>query len=287
MQNKKKSKARQVDVNYLGKCLSAFLREMLPDIQAHYTGSEFDKTILGKPLSAFGDNDFQRNHALRREMADLAANPNTLPIRRAKQAVWYVEKWGGVTARSRKVPKVRAHRRKLARFAYSDPAILIGEGTKGIASWSKVLAYRCYENRFVYDARVAGCLNAIQITHGRGIRHRFSNLGTDGAPAEAFHHVLKDAANTGPVIPTKEVYELYCRLLLDQWQQLPAELQTYAIDWQGLEMTLFRHSETMFERASRKLHRIRFYERKKEAVAAVKRRKRKEYNEKQKEVALG
>lgn len=287
MQIKKTSKAHQVDVDYLGKCLSAFLQEMLPDIQAHFKGGEFDKTIFGEPLSAFGDNDFQRNHALRRKMAELAADPDTKPVRRARQAVWYVEKWGGIAARSRKVPKIRAHRRKLAGFAYSDPAILIAKGTKGIASWSKVLAYRCYDDCFVYDARVVGCLNAIQVTHGHGIRHRFSSLATDGAPAEAFHHVLKDTGNIAPCIPTKQTYELYCGLLLNQWQTLPAELKAQAIDWQGLEMTLFHHSPAMFERASRKLHRLRFYKRMVKEISAEKRRKRKEYDEKQKEATRG
>lgn len=270
MQTNKKPKARQIDENYLAECLTAFFRETLPDIQRQYKTDDLNIPFLKKPLSALGDNDFQRNHALRKEMSTVEADPKTKPFIRGRRAVWYVEKWGRLTSKSRRVPAVRAHRRRLAGFAHTDPAILIGEGTKGIASWSKVLAYRCYHDRFVYDARVASCLNAIQITHGTGILHRFGSLGTMGAPAEAFQRVLK---NTGdalkPAIPTKDVYELYCRLLLCRWAELSDDLKTQAVDWQGLEMTLFHHSKTMIPRASEMLDRLDFYN---YQVAAIKKR---------------
>lgn len=66
---------------------------------------------------------------------------------------WYVTNWGGV----------RSNRKEtLKKYCELSAPELISLGSKGIASWSKMLSIRDPSQYCIYDARVGFALNAVQ-----------------------------------------------------------------------------------------------------------------------------
>lgn len=280
---RKKLNALHVDEAYLSSCLLAFFKVALPSIQDCYS---WDMPAPFEPsLTPMGHNDFERNLSLRRLMSE--ENQNADDNRKVQLAIWYVEKWGRVTARSNNPNKIAAFRKGVSAFAVLDPKVVAARGKNRIASWSKVLSYRDYDNCAVYDARVAGSLNAIQIVYGDGLKHRFPALGTDGAAAEAFQAVLAETGNSTRPIPSSGVYDLYCALLRQQWHRIPMDMKAHAIDWQGLEMALFHHSHALFEQAVEKLERTELYRQKITTIKAKKAQQRNDYARRKKAASLG
>jgi hypothetical protein len=273
------STTHRVDKDYLARCLSAFFEQKLPDIQKRYKGREKHLTTpLGPALASFGPNHLRQNQRLRQKLS--VDEKSASPTRKAELAIWYVTQWGGVVHKD--------GGKKLVDFSTTAPADLIALGSDGIASWSKILSYRRYNTCAVFDARVSGCLNAIQIIFGGELKHAFPLLETRGAPAKAFSELLKSSAPPLPLLPSDRFYELYCGLLRSQWRQLTPKLKWHARTWHGLEMTLFHEASAIFEQAADKLDSRQFYEQRLTDISAENaeaEKKRKE--KKQKEAALG
>lgn len=99
-------------------------------------------------------NDYENSLDLRQHLYNaMLSNPN---CRNGIQQ-WYVKEWGGV----------RSNRREtLEKYCELSAPQLIALGSKGIASWSKMLSIRDPYQYCIYDARVAFSLNAIQVVYG-------------------------------------------------------------------------------------------------------------------------
>jgi hypothetical protein len=97
-----------------------------------------------------GSNPYERSRNLRNMIHNEIINNS--PLSESYQ-IWYVKNWGGV-----KTNKLKT----LQYYLNSNTDELISLGSKGIATWSKILSVRnpiCYA---IYDARVAISLNSIQ-----------------------------------------------------------------------------------------------------------------------------
>lgn len=111
-----------------------------------------DQTRLPKGISLPSGNNYAKNVALKLELQKHWGISNT--NERLELAKYYVSTWGGVK---------RNKGETLLEYVTEEPDSIIRHGTKGVASWSKVLCIRDPNRYAIFDARVSTALNCLQI----------------------------------------------------------------------------------------------------------------------------
>ena len=158
-----------------------------------------------------------------------------------------VSDWGGVRRNSDETL-----RNYVEEILSDDPVTPL----KGIASYSKIFSIVLPEKYAIYDARVAACLNAVQINAGlrKGMAFNYvpgrNNVVGNAVTRRGFtqwsRFSVKSLSFTGwSQIKRDETYEQYLRLLSDCLKQLPDRKLA------ELEMALFANAECQCQLAMR------------------------------------
>ena len=174
-----------------------------------------------------GVNKYEQSRHLRDHIYNAIQKNSNLSEELQK---WYVRDFGGVRGNSDET---------LNRYITSDYQELLDLGTRGVASWSKILSVRNPKEYAIYDARVALSLNSIQKIYSISDRILFPQL---------------PSRNTTFVLPTQEIirqsdffktknnknyYSKYLEML-----QFSVCNQQY-FDIQDAEMILFSNAEEL------------------------------------------
>lgn len=160
----------------------------------------------------------------------LAAAWRDRPDDREALAHWYVATWGGV--RANRAGTIRA-------YVEASEEELIGRGTAGIASWSKILVVRDPERFAIYDARVAVALNALQIARGIESSKLFPKVPSRNKTIVKFQAWGASAISRAHRLPKSDAYRWY----LDLLRAVAARLALPSVD--TVEMTLFADAEAL------------------------------------------
>ena len=168
-------------------------------------------------------NQYTQNVTLKQSLSALYAAGDE--DRRFELTRYYIVNWGGV--RGNKVEKLRT-------YALAQPAELIANGSKGIASWSKALCVRNPNIYAIYDARVALALNCLQEAYQVDTPKLFPLLtGQNKAVNNGVEKMRKHAQdNQWETIPEQDFYCLYNENLSRAAKMMEIEIYT-------LEMLLF------------------------------------------------
>jgi hypothetical protein len=114
---------------------------------------KFSTDNLPINFSPHGTSDYENSLNLRKHL-----HKSYLTNANGREGIqkWYVADWGGV----------RSNRNEtLKKYCELSASELISLGSKGIASWSKMLSIRDPSQYCIYDARVGFSLNAIQVIY--------------------------------------------------------------------------------------------------------------------------
>jgi len=157
------------------------------------------------------------------------------PVSRHDIARWYVARWGGV---KRNLPET------LNDYITAPEGELETRGTKGIASWSKVLVVRNPDLYAILDARVATSLNALQLIAGHGQPILFPNLRNQNDTIDEFQKWLRARRYGRPsYLPKTAVYPTYLRVL----REVAGGVGKASLD--EIEMSLFADAENLARKA--------------------------------------
>jgi len=145
---------------------------------------------------------------------------------------YYIAVWGGV--RGNKEETLRT-------YALSEPSVLIANGKKGIASWSKALCVRNPRAYAIYDARVALALNCLQKSYPIDTPILFPLLTGQNQAVNSGVQVMRRYAqnNYWNNIADQDFYHLYIENLTGAAVTLSVEIYT-------LEMLLFSKVLNLF-----------------------------------------
>jgi len=189
-----------------------------------YTADKQAAAILGKELeiwlpklpriyveasnlcASFPGNAAQKNIAYRRDLHKkwkFAAASNDYATQ-MDLADTYIRKWGGLVANKLST---------IGKYTSASSGELIAMGSKGIASWSKLLAIRDPRRFPIYDARVAFSMNAIQAMKFGNIRHWFHIPNTRITWISDEAKRLKLLSMAGAEIPDDQTYQFYLNWL--------------------------------------------------------------------------
>lgn len=125
-------------------------------------------------------SDYKNNIDLRLFISkQLQSNTDKL----SELQVWYVKHWGGVKSNNKTT---------LDNYINSTPEDLISNGSKGIASWSKILSIREPNKYVIYDARVALSLNTISLILSNDSSLFFPQLSSRNTKIIAAQNVISD-----------------------------------------------------------------------------------------------
>lgn len=181
-------------------------------------------------------NQYTKNVALKLQLNQLwtAADRN----QRFDLAKYYVSTWGGVRGNKDST---------LMKYVLETPTSMIGDGIKGIASWSKVLCIRNPRKYAIFDARVSTALNCSQIIGGVRNGELFpllagQNQTIKGANAKIKAHAQ---AHGWSDIDRSKCYKIYLDLINNVARTCKLkDTQIYTI-----EMLLFSYAEILVAKA--------------------------------------
>jgi hypothetical protein len=179
-------------------------------------------------------NQYSMNVALKRELHRLWLSTTTEEQKMAL-AEYYVSTWGGVR---RNKPET------LRTYVTESPKTVIGLGTKGVASWSKVLCIRDPLNYAIFDARVSVALNSLQIAGKASDPALFPLLvgQNDSINSGARKIRIVATQNNWTKSNSECFYHEYLKLLRKTAENLDAQIYT-------IEMLLFSQAELLLSKA--------------------------------------
>jgi hypothetical protein len=173
---------------------------------------------------------FDRSHhpyydalALRRAMHDEWCRE---PDRRLELATWYVRRWGGVKKTSDET---------LSEYVVELQHDKLPHKLQRVASWSKIASIARPDQYFIYDARVAVTLNALQFLKYRDIRHRF-------ALPDSQNTIIR---STIPRLAELGVSKVASSSTIDSYQMYLEALSGFGAASQQAEMALFAAAPTI------------------------------------------
>lgn len=153
---------------------------------------------------------------------------------------YYVVNWGGIGGNK---PET------LRQYALlSVPALRRDRPWSGVSSWSKVLSFRSWHDCAILDSRVIASLHAIQLLYGSGIAVKFPKLASRDNHIGAFEKAFGETYKAMSPVPSKGLYELYCRLVMSAFQRWNTQHQV-PWHWHALETALFFHAATLVQKA--------------------------------------
>lgn len=114
---------------------------------------KFDDPNLPITLSVSGENSYFKNISLKEELHKAWKN-ETDNDKKGELIKYYISTWGGIRRNSNE---------SLEFYMTKAPEILIAQGKKGIASWSKALVLHNPEEYAIFDARVSASLKLLTI----------------------------------------------------------------------------------------------------------------------------
>jgi hypothetical protein len=134
----------------LNQALRHFLYDRIENLSQTY---DWSFSMSGFPDSnyyASGESNYHKSRNLRNFIFERISEGSALS---KGLQIWYVKNWGGVKRNS---PET------LEGYIKSSPEELFCLGTKGVATWSKILSVRNPSKFAIYDARVALSINSLQ-----------------------------------------------------------------------------------------------------------------------------
>jgi hypothetical protein len=165
------------------------------------------------------------NHALRKHFSPVWKK--ALPKEKLRLGTWIIKHWGGI--HSNKINTIKSHI-KLAEYELPEVKF------KGIASSTKILAFKNSAEFAIYDARVAASLNAIQLLNVTDARILFPIPPSRRDTISKFDATLKQLKKTPnfemKIIRRDDTYQYYMILL----KKLSSRISRSVLD---LEMFLF------------------------------------------------
>ena len=162
------------------------------------------------------------------------------PARRVELARYIVATWGGVK---------RNHPATLASYVTRKPREIIADGSRGIASWSKVLCIRDPSQYAIYDARVSMSLNALQVAEKVERPSLFPILSSQNRSAmpRARQGLMRHMQSNDWLLKDgRTFYSDYLRLLHDAAEESSVKPKP---DIMTLEMLLFSKFNELVDRA--------------------------------------
>ena len=182
--------------------------------------------------------DFANHAALRRHLSNcwLAWDDDE----RRKAVRYYVVDWGRIGGNK---PSTLSQYARL-----SVPELRRDRPWSGVSSWSKVLSFRSRHDSAILDSRVIASLHAIQILYGTGIAVKFPKLTSRDTNIGAFEDAFATTYQKMRAAPSKGLYELYCRLIMEAFQRWNATHRS-RWHWHALETALFFHAEALAQKA--------------------------------------
>jgi hypothetical protein len=134
----------------VSRVISKYMEEHFASLSSTYQWDFDNEKFPVDGYSALGSNSYEKSRHLREYLNGLICQQHPLQIESQK---WYVQHWGRV--RGNKDETLNSY----IASTYDD---LIKLGTKGVATWSKILCVRDPKKYAIYDARVSIALNSIQ-----------------------------------------------------------------------------------------------------------------------------
>jgi hypothetical protein len=227
------------DITSLRNILTKFANQGLPSLNEGYKWPI--PTALPSGIDLPAGSLYEQSLALKSRLHEqwLVANPE----QRFVLAKFYVSTWGGVK---------RNADEKLRSYAAQEPRSIMGDGIKGIASWSKVLSIRDPSKYAIYDARVAAALNCVQVVEGvrRGIL--FPLLPSQNKLIQTATPCMRAHARANEWVNLDETlcYETYLALLAAVAKRCDMSRAKIV----AVEMLLFSRAEKLVERAFPHVH---------------------------------
>lgn len=222
-----------IDLNLTVSALCTFFRREVPRLPLTYDW----KIPEVEGFAKAGERGYQQNLDLKEYLNQQWASASS--VRRLQLAKVIVSDWGGV----------RGNRPEtLERYVTAISEQVPSTPLQGVASYSKILSIARPDNFAIYDARVAGCLNAVQINAGiqRGVAFNYvpgrNNVVGNTASKLGFtqdaRFSVKVLVKSGwSPIKRDQTYTRYLEILSICMEKLP----NYNLA--SLEMALFSNAE--------------------------------------------
>lgn len=224
----------QPDVASLGNAITKLAREHVSKKNDWYQWREINEHSLPAAITLPRGNQYEKNVALKK-LLNREIRRTTTNEGRQRLFRYYVSTWGGIHSNSEET---------LEFYARASANELIERGTKGIASWSKVLSI-CEPDEFaIFDARVSASLNALQIIHNVADKQRFPILASRNKIINMGNNLLK--RQNWRNAPTRAFYRTYLSYLKNTVTSLDAKLGAAVAT---IEMLLFAKAEDLLREA--------------------------------------
>lgn len=149
-----------------------FFAQYLPQLDQTYKWPVRPKTKEGLPNFAWHPTSGTMAEciAMKQHLTEAWAKADELE--RARLAKWIVSDWGGVRTNSAET---------LSQYVAAITRGTVPASLQGVASYSKILSVVDCTQYAIYDARVAACLNAVQLLY---------NQNAEPAEAPQFFHYI-------------------------------------------------------------------------------------------------
>jgi hypothetical protein len=186
---------------------------------------KFSTDNLPINFNSYGTSDYENSLNLRKHL-----HKSYLTNANGREGIqkWYVTDWGGV----------RSNRNEtLKKYCELSASELISLGSKGIASWSKMLSIRDPSQYCIYDARVGFSLNAIQVIYKVDRPLYFPLLPSRNTLIRSSEPYIKELFKEMPVVKNfyttyNDILKIYCKY-------------NHAWDIQSAEMVLFSQAPSL------------------------------------------
>jgi hypothetical protein len=216
----------------LKKILVDFVKINLRDYNWYNWHLDESKIPFGIKIS--GITTYEKNVDLKYKLNLLLSDNKTNPSLKVEVVKYIVSTWGGIRGNSLK---------KIEDYATFTDKQIIDLGTKGIASWSKVLSLRNPDLYPIYDARVATALNILQVINQTKDKYPFPLLSSQNKNIKEANTVLRTLLKLWDYDDKKKFYIDYCTLL----RQVVSEISDKDIKICTIEMMLFAKAESLYE----------------------------------------
>lgn len=228
-----------IDLNLTVSALCTFFRREVPRLALTYDW----KIPEIEGFAQAGEHGYQPNLDLKKYLNLQWANASS--ARRLQLAKVIVSDWGGV--RGNRPETLERYVTNISKPTLSTPL-------RGVASYSKILSIAQPDKFAIYDARVAGCLNAVQINasiqHGvafnyvPGRNNVVGNAATKVGFTQDARFSVKVLVKTGwSPVKREQTYTTYLKMLSLCLGKLP----NYSLT--SLEMALFANAECECQQA--------------------------------------
>ena len=199
-----------------------------------YSWREINESKLPAGINLPKGNQYLKNLVLKEELHKKWKTSSTIEEKH-ELIKYYISTWGGIHTNSAE---------SMHLYTTLSAEELIGNGKKGIASWSKAIVIHDPEKYAIYDARVAISLNCIQEQFNVGSKILFPVLSSRNKVVAKGNSLIKNLAKRDRWNKAEEgvFYNQYLTLLADVSENHETNIST-------IEMLLFAKAEELVEQS--------------------------------------